>query len=202
MKITKFEHSGFALEKNGETLLIDPVEFERKLPIFANVVGVVITHKHEDHLQTEVLERLAPGVKIFAPEDAGIGETVQQGAHTIVGQFELDFYGANHAEIFPGKVPCQNVGVVVDRVFAHPGDSFDLPPFPVTVLCTPIAAPWSKVADTAAYLEKAKAEAVIPIHDAVLSDLGRKYNQGCLQTVCSDRGFTFAPLGFGESIEI
>lgn len=58
MKITKLEHSGIALEKSGETLLCDPVEIQEKLPDFNNVVAIIITHKHGDHFQPEVIMKI------------------------------------------------------------------------------------------------------------------------------------------------
>ena len=58
MKITKLEHSGMILEKNGRKIVFDPVEFENKLPELDNVVAVVITHKHGDHLQVEKLNEI------------------------------------------------------------------------------------------------------------------------------------------------
>ena len=62
MKITKLEHSGVTIEKDGKVLVFDPVEIMEKLPDFENVVAVIITHKHGDHYQldkiTEILKKI------------------------------------------------------------------------------------------------------------------------------------------------
>lgn len=55
MKFTKIEHSGCVVEKDGLKIVCDPVGFERSLPELENVVAIIITHKHGDHLQLEKL---------------------------------------------------------------------------------------------------------------------------------------------------
>ena len=73
MKLTKLEHSGIVLEKNGKKLVFDPVEFAGTLPELDGVVAIIITHMHSDHLQPERISAILarnPGAKIFAPEDA------------------------------------------------------------------------------------------------------------------------------------
>ncbi|MDR2063369.1 MAG: MBL fold metallo-hydrolase [Candidatus Nomurabacteria bacterium] len=55
MKITKYNHSCFYLEKDGRGLLFDPVEYTDELPAFDNIDAVVVTHLHGDHFQPEVL---------------------------------------------------------------------------------------------------------------------------------------------------
>ena len=203
------------LEKNGETLLIDPVELKAKLPALQNVTGIIITHQHNDHFQPEVIARLAeenPAAKIFAPEDMTDQSitAIHNGLHDTAGSFDLHFYGVNHAAVFVGKTPCQNVGVVVDQKIAHPGDMLEMPPAPVEVMFTPISAPWCKVADVEEYLKRVKDEklntldgrmlTVIPVHDAVLSELGLGFSRNCMKAICAGLGFNFAPLNPGEAL--
>lgn len=207
MKITKLEHSGIAIEKNGEVLLCDPVEFTAKLPVFQNVVAIVITHKHSDHYQPEVVARIMaqnPGAKIFTTADAAInGATiVKSGDSAFAGSFKLDFFGKDHAAIVPGQIPCENVGVVIDDKIVNPGDSFDLPEVKPHLLFVPIAGPWSKVCESMDFVEKALPNLVIPFHDAVLSELGSKFNNNWLGRACEDVGADLVVLGPNQSIEI
>ena len=68
MKITKLEHSGIIIEKDEKQIVFDPVEFEDKILRLENVVAIIITHKHSDHLQPEVIAKIRndnPPVKIF-----------------------------------------------------------------------------------------------------------------------------------------
>ena len=209
MKITKFEHSGFAVEKDGKTLVFDPVEFEQKLPELTNVVGIIVTHKHGDHCQPAVIEQIKaanPAAELIVSaqtaEMVNGAVAAKAGDTRDVSGFKLDFFGRDHAAIIPGQVPCDNIGVVVDGLVVNPGDSFDLPAGPSKVLLAPIASPWNKISETIDFVRRVKPEVVIPIHDAVLSDLGMTFNCNWLKNACAEIGAEFVKLGFGESFEI
>lgn len=208
MKITKFEHSGFAVEKDGKTLVYDPVEFEQKLSELANVVGIIITHKHGDHCQPAVIERIKaanPAAELIV--SAQTAEMVNGASVAMAGDtrdvsgFKLDFFGRDHAAIIPGQVPCDNIGVVIDGLLVNSGDSFDLPDVQPKVLLAPIAAPWCRVSETIDFVKKARPEVVIPFHDAVLSPLGMTFNCNWLKNACAEIGTEFVQLGVGESFE-
>ena len=197
MNITKLEHSGLAVEKDGKTLLCDPVEFTTKLPNFENVTVLILTHKHDDHFQPTIVKALAtenPTLRIFTTEDTvkSVAEVANPDNITIVkpgdikesGGFQLEFFGGNHAEIMEGNVPCQNIGVVIDGILANPGDSFAPPSVQPQILMAPISAPWCKIIETTNYINQVKPREVIPAHDAVLSELGKTYNLGWLKMIC------------------
>ncbi len=209
MRITKLEHSGLAFEKDGQTLIVDPVEFTKQLPIFQNVVAIIITHKHSDHFQPNVIDKIIssnPEAKIFTTEDTApsiVNDTiVRAGDSYNVGSFKLNFFGRDHAAIVPGQVPCMNIGVVVDDVFVNPGDSFDLPGMAAKFLFVPTAAPWLKIVESMEYIERAKPEVVIPVHDALLSELGEGISNNWVKKACEGVGASFAGLKPGESIVI
>lgn len=209
MKIIKLEHSGIVIEKNGENLVFDPVEFTEKLPSFLNVVAIILTHKHGDHLQPEIISRILvanPGAKIFTTEDAAPAVNnatiVKAGDSHAVGGFKLDFFGKDHAAIIPGQIPCENIGVVVDEKVVNPGDSFDLPNIKPEVLFVPIAAPWSKVSESIDFAKKAKPDIAIPVHDAVLSELGKKFNNNWLSKACDEIGAKLIVLEPNSSFEV
>lgn len=216
MKITKLEHSGVVVEKAGKVLVFDPVEFTEKLPELEGVVGIVITHKHGDHLQPEQIERILkanPGARVFAASDAvgmAPNATALRAGDTLeVGGFKLDIFGGNHASIITGQVPCENIGVAVDGKVMNPGDSFDMAgdsgvgSFDAPeVLLVPIAAPWCKIAESIDFAKKVRPKKVIPVHDAVLSDLGKGFNNNWLRMACEEIGAEFCPLGVGESVEV
>ncbi len=209
MRITKLEHSGIAIEKDGELLICDPVEFTEKLPAFQNVVAMVITHKHSDHFQPEVVARILqdnPDVKIFTTEDTAPNienaVVVKAGDSYNVGGFKLDFFGKDHAAIVPGQIPCENIGVVVDDEIVSPGDSFDLPNVRAKVLFVPTAAPWLKIVESMDFIEKTKPEVVIPIHDALLSELGERISNNWIDRACESVGARFVELKPGEDHNI
>ena len=211
MKFTKLEHSGCVIEKDGFKVVCDPVEFEANLPELENVVAIVITHKHGDHLQPEkisaILDRNS-GARIFTTGDAATeipnSEVVKNGDIVKVGGFELKFFGDIHAPIVAGKIPCQNIGVAIDDKIMNPGDSFDIPSGMTRpeVLLVPSAAPWCRVSEGMEYIKTVKPKIAVPVHNAVLSDLGNGFNNNWLRMACEEVGAKLAPLEVGESVEI
>lgn len=211
MKVTKLEHSGVIVEKNGRKVVCDPVEFELEVPTLAEVDALVITHKHSDHLQLDVISRILeanPEMRVFAPEDAiesiPQAQMVQSGDVAEVGEFRLRFFGENHAAIVPGEVPCENIGVVIDEKIVNPGDSFDLPDNleRAELLLVPSAAPWCKVFEGMEYIRRAQPRRAIPVHNAVLSELGNTINNNWLKMAAAEVGAEFLGLGVGEMLEI
>ena len=211
MKLTKLEHSGIILEKNMQKLVFDPVEFVDELPELDNVVAIVITHKHGDHFQPEnvmaILDR-NPEARLFVPSDAASElphtEIVRKGDRIKGGDFELEIFGKDHAEIIDGEIPCANIGVVVDGSVVNPGDSFDLPDDVLRprVLLVPEVAPWCKLAESMNYIERAQPEVVLPVHNAILSEMGGAIYNNWLGNAAEKAGSKFAPLKVGETIEI
>lgn len=211
MKFTKLEHSGCVIEKDGFKIVCDPVEFEESLPELDNVVAIVITHKHGDHLQPEKISAILdknPEARIFTTEDTTTeipnSEVVKNGDIVTVGGFELKFFGDIHASIVVGKIPCQNIGVVVDDKIMNPGDSFDIPSGMTRpeVLLVPSAAPWCKVSEGMEYIRAVKPKVAVPVHNAVLSNLGNGFNNNWLRMACEEVGAELVPLEIGESVEI
>ena len=206
MEITKLEHSGIIIEKEGERIVFDPVEFKETIPKLENVVAVIITHKHSDHLQIEIINRIMndnPEAKILTTSDAAPlidgSIIVKDGDTHEVGGFKLDFFGKDHAAIIPGQIPCENIGVVVDDSIVNPGDSFDCPKVNVKVLFAPISAPWLKIVEPMDFVGKTKPWAVIPVHDALLSELGKSISSNWMKKACDKMGAEYRNLGFGES---
>ena len=211
MKVTKLEHSGMILEKSGKKLVFDPVEIEATLPEVDDVVAIIITHKHGDHLQLENLQKILARnteAKLLVAHDVELDlpnvQIAQPGAELGIAGFSLQIFGNNHAEIDPGNVPCANIGVVVDGAFVNPGDSFDLPVLPerIKLLCVPSAAPWCRLSESMAYLAKAQPEKAMPVHNAVLSKFGNQVCNNWLSQCAEQNGIEFLPLEIGESVEI
>ncbi|HIX79377.1 MAG TPA: MBL fold metallo-hydrolase, partial [Candidatus Corynebacterium faecipullorum] len=81
-----------------------------------------------------------------------------------------------------------------------PGDQWCAPKgLTVDVLLLPIAGPWVRGADAADYAMRIGARLTVPIHDAVLSNAGKKITDGMLRRT----GVTgYQRLHVGESIDI
>ncbi|MCL1877078.1 MBL fold metallo-hydrolase [Candidatus Saccharibacteria bacterium] len=205
MQITKFEHSCFYLEKDGRGLLFDPVEFNTKLPEFDNIDVIIITHKHGDHYQPEVLSKIRarnPNAQVFATEDNPIdGARVTWAPEKIQASvFELQFYGSNfHACIVRDVVPCQNLAVMVDNVFANAGDSLESTAPQPDFLTVPVSAPWLKTEEAMDFIVGNRPKiAVIPRHDALCSNTGLGVYDNWLQQACDKAGVEYRKIHFGK----
>ncbi|MCA9330739.1 MBL fold metallo-hydrolase [Candidatus Saccharibacteria bacterium] len=208
MKVTKYEHACLVVEENGERLVIDPGMLA-KLPELENVVAVVVTHVHPDHLHLPNLQALvgaSPGLTIFGSDEviAELGEldvkkvSVENDMMT-VGRFRLEFFGHDHAVIYQ-QVPCQNRGVLVNETLYYPGDSFTLPEKPVQDLAFPAAGPWCKVSEVADFITAVKPQRAFPTHDATLSEFGASVNYRYIQQAIEAGGGEFVQLKPGESL--
>lgn len=211
MKFTKLEHSGCVVEKDGQKVICDPVEFMDELPELENVAAVVITHKHGDHLQLEKLMKIIernPEVRILTTSDTVSevphAEIVRNGDVIGAGGFRLRFFGKDHAAIIDGVVPCENIGVVIDEKVVNPGDSFDIPDDLENpeVLLVPSAAPWCKVAEGMNYIQAVRPQIAVPVHNAVLSELGNGFNNNWLKSACEKIGADFRALKNNEGMEV
>ncbi len=206
MKITKYEHSCIALEQNNQRVIIDPGEFSNSLIDLANVVAVVVTHIHGDHFDEDRLKAILaknPEVKIFSNSQV-VGESkvkmqsVKAGDKAEVGEFSLEFFGGNH-ELF-GEI--QNIAVLVNNSVFHPGDSYTLPGKPLKVLCAPASAPWLRVSEASEFIKNAEAEIVVPIHNALLSEIGESIHYRILDEAAQQGGKQWRVLKVGENLEI
>lgn len=72
MKITKFPQSCLLIEAKGKKILIDPGKLKYKDEYFNtwNSVDIIlITHKHLDHCNTEVLQKINKDIKIYSTQE-------------------------------------------------------------------------------------------------------------------------------------
>ena len=188
MKLTKYEHACFTVEKDGEILVVDPGGYTTDFIAPEGVVAVVITHIHGDHFDRDLLDSIIdknPGALIIGPEDVvkqiETFETrpVDASDSVEVGGFNLEFFGGQHAVIHPSLPIAQNVGVMINDLIYYPGDSFATPDGrPVDTLALPVAGPWMKISEAIDFALAVKPRFMFPTHDAVLSDVGRALPDG------------------------
>lgn len=211
MKLTKFEHSCLVVEKAGSRLVIDPGSFTLPLADLDGVAAIVITHEHADHWTPEHLERILernPDARILGP--AGVAaaakdftvETVAGGDTVEVEPFSLRFFGEKHAVIHSSIPVVDNVGVMVDEKLYYGGDSYTVPDVPVEVLAAPIGAPWLKIGEAMDYVLEVGPRRSFPIHEAVLSQIGKTMTQARIEAVTQQGGGEFFVLEPGESLEL
>lgn len=183
MKLTKYQHACFTLEKDGKILVVDPGVFSTDFVVPENVVGVVISHEHSDHFdpnQLAVIYDKNPDSILIS--HAAVTEkmpdhssrTVSAGDTLTVGPFALEFFGGDHLQSFPFSPVFPNLGVLINESVYYAGDSFVTPSKPVHTLLLPISGSWMKASMAYKYFMGVQPQILIPTHDAILSDVGKQ----------------------------
>lgn len=183
MKLTKFQHACFLVEKEGTAILVDPGEFTGDLIIPKKIDAIVITHEHSDHFDEKTVRSLLEthSQAVLYAHESVTGRftdsktvTVYVGEVYAVGVNTLQFFGGCHAPTTEGIPVPVNYGVLINDTVYYPGDSFVLPDrLPIAVLALPVSAPWLRIDDSIALLKIARPRIVFPTHDAILSEEGK-----------------------------
>jgi L-ascorbate metabolism protein UlaG (beta-lactamase superfamily) len=189
MQITHLGHSCLLVEAGGQRILIDPGAFSSGIAEVTELAAILVTHQHPDHLDVQRLPALLesnPQARLYAEpqaaavlQDAGIGaeHTVAEEPLTF-GPVQVTPVGEKHALINEALPRIGNLGVVLRAEGApslfHPGDAYDAEPGQIDILALPLNAPWAASRDTIAFAQRISPRYCIPIHDALLSTIGRE----------------------------
>lgn len=216
MRITHLGHSCLLVETGGQRILIDPGTFS---PGIADVTGlhvILVTHQHGDHVDLQRLPAVLeanPQARLYAePQAAAVMEKAGIAAeHTVSGEVltfgrvQVTPVGEQHALINEALPRVANLGVVLrsegePSVF-HPGDAYDAEPGQVDILALPLNAPWTASRDTVAFAQRISPRVVVPIHDALLSAIGRRLYVSQVQSF-GPEGMEVRDLSDGTPVEI
>lgn len=183
MKLTKYEHACFTVEKDGHILVVDPGGFSGDFIAPEGVVAVVVTHQHGDHFDSDILAAIhAKNPEAILLADQAIidavpefrSQAVRAGDEVIIESFTLEFFGGEHAEIHRSMPIIPNVGVLINDLLYYPGDSLVVPDTSVDTLAIPAAAPWLKIGEAMDFLLAVKPRFAFPTHDAISSEIGKE----------------------------
>ncbi len=181
MQLTKHKHSCVRIDDGDRALVIDPGAFSDVDAALDGADAVLITHEHADHIALDPVRAALtadPRLRLWAPASvaavlADLGEqvvTVGAGESFDAAGFAVQTFGGQHALIHPLIPIVANVGYLVESAVYHPGDSFVVPPVPVSTLLLPANAPWSKMAEIIDFTIAMRAPRAYPIHDALVND--------------------------------
>ena len=210
MKLTKYEHACFTVEKDGVSLVIDPGAFTTDFSTPDNVAAIIITHRHQDHYDREQMSEIMddnPDAMIIAPLDITRELTqyetrpVAGGDSFTIGGFDIDIYGDAHATIHPELPSIHNIGVLIDDRLFYPGDAFTVPEKSVDTLALPVSAPWMKLSEAIDYMRLIGARLTFPTHDAILSATGRTVVDGTLSQFAESASTIYQRID-GDTIRI
>lgn len=183
MKLTKYDHACFTVQKDNQMIVVDPGDFSLDYLPSNNVVAVIVTHAHSDHYDPEQIaaiidknpeaviighEAVISKIEAFKTQAVAVGDKLK------IGLFDLEFFGGTHAIIHRSVPVVPNLGVMINELLYYPGDSLTLPGRPVDTLAIPAGGPWLKIGDAMDFLELVKPRFAFPTHDAVLSDIGKE----------------------------
>jgi L-ascorbate metabolism protein UlaG (beta-lactamase superfamily) len=181
MKLTKKSHATVRLEKDGQTVVLDPGIFTEQDAV-AQVDAILITHEHADHFREDLVREgmeANPGAQLWTLKSVadklsaafpGRVHTVGRGDTFTAAGFDVQVHGEWHAVIHPDIPRITNVGYLVDGAVFHPGDALTVPEQPVDTLLFPVMAPWNKISEVADYIREVNPRRAIDVHDSLLND--------------------------------
>jgi L-ascorbate metabolism protein UlaG (beta-lactamase superfamily) len=189
MQITHLGHACLLVETGGQRILIDPGVFSPGIVDVTGVNLILVTHQHADHVDVQRLPTVLqanPQARLYAePQAAAVLEAAGIGAeHTVAGEVltlgpvRVTPVGEEHALINEALPRVGNLGLVLrsdgEPTIFHPGDAYDAETGPVDILALPLNAPWTASRDTVAFARRISPRVVVPVHDALLSAVGRR----------------------------
>lgn len=213
MQIVHYGHSCVLLSTDSARLLFDPGAFSTDFESARELDAILITHQHFDHFDGERLPALVkanPNAALVVDEDTapeveklGLTPTsvARPGDTLTFGKTSVAAVGGHHAEIHPDAPVPANVGYIVDDgAFYHPGDALFVPEQAVDVLGLPMAAPWLKTGEAIDFVRAVGPRVAVPIHEALLSEVGFQVQQRFVTAVAPDPEFRVLPRG--EAAEV
>lgn len=221
MRLTHHGHACVRVETAGGVVVVDPGAYSDVDTALDGADVVLVTHEHPDHADpgrlaaaldaAPRLQLCAPAVVAAAVLDAGAPaervSAVAPGDVHEAGGATVRVGGALHAVIHPDITRIVNVTYVVEadgRTVYHPGDSLDRPESTprVDVLLLPVSGPWLRLADAIDLARDVDPHHVVPIHEALLSDVGHASVDRLLDTARLGGTYTYRRLGAGDTLDV
>lgn len=156
MKITKFPQSCLLIETKGKKILIDPGTLKYKeeyFEIWNKVDTILITHKHSDHCNVEILEKLNNEIKIYSSSEVKNKypelpiNIVKEGEEINIGnEIVVEVVHAEHGYIpimKTGAKVIENIGYIIDdgktRIYITSDTICFQNDYKCDVICLPIS---------------------------------------------------------------
>jgi L-ascorbate metabolism protein UlaG (beta-lactamase superfamily) len=220
MHITKYIHSCLLIQDGNDNLLFDPGKFsfaEKKVRPgdFTNVLAIVLTHYHPDHIDEKALKTIIennPGVEVLVNSEIHeklaakeIGSRVFETGTLTLGPFTLDAFDAPHEKLLADSIP-QNTAYIVNGILLHPGDSLSDKLYAhrgIKILALPLMAPWATELQIYEFAVKMAPEMAVPIHDGFAKDFFLDSRYDNFEKFLKQENIQFRRMGKpGDSISV
>ncbi len=209
MKITKYPQSCILIEDRSKRILIDPGSFVSSKYTASDLLpldGILITHEHQDHVDSNLLVALTSGgnIPVIGNESTAkvygelITRIVDDHQNFEVAGFKITARELPHCLMVDGSKGPQNTGYFIDGVFFHPGDGTEVD-LKAKAAAVPIAGPDVSARDSYRFIRQLGCEVVIPIHYDYFLGSPEVFAQ-ILAGI--DRSIKVIPLSDGQSTTI
>ncbi len=182
MKITKYPQSCLLIETKGKKILVDPGVLKYKEEYFDiwNKVDVVfITHKHPDHFNVEILQKLNKDIIIYSTKEVSDSasnldiQIIKENDVVILDDLKIEVVKAVHGyqPLLKGdKEIHENVGYIIDdqvnRLYITSDTICFKNNYKADILCLPVTGYGLTMSsfEAALYAKEVEAKIVLPVH--------------------------------------
>lgn len=182
MKIAKFPQSCLLIETKEKRILVDPGNLKYKeeyFNVWNSVDIILITHKHPDHCNTEVLEKLDNNIPIYSTKEVAEANTVlninivKENDVLNIDDIKIEVVHAQHGyqPLLKGsKEIHENVGYIIDdgenRLYITSDTICFKNEYKANILCTPVTGHGLTMSafEAALYAKEVGAVLTIPVH--------------------------------------
>ncbi len=182
MKITKYPQSCLLVETKGKKILIDPGTLKYKeeyFDVWNSVDIILITHKHLDHCNTEILEKINDNIKIYSTQEVqDANKTLNINIIKENDIIELDNIKVEVVHAVHGYQPLlkgekeiyENVGYIIDdgenRLYTTSDTICFKNDYKADILCVPVTGYGLTMSafEAALYAKEVGTTLTIPIH--------------------------------------
>jgi len=182
MKIIKYPQSCLLIETKGKKILVDPGVLKYKdeyFEVWNSVDVILITHKHPDHCNTSVLEKISNNIQIYSTNEVKSANPIldiniiKENEFINLGDLRIEVVNAIHGyqPLLKGdKEIYENVGYIIDdgnnRLYITSDTICFKNNYKADILCIPVTGYGLTMSafEASLYSKEVEAKIVLPIH--------------------------------------